>query len=68
MSLPKIDVRAKVIPAAHARLAAIAMSRGMSIDCLTGEIVERTMLGEGYKEILAAEEMYRSGIIGKNRE
>jgi hypothetical protein len=68
MSLEKKDVRGKVIPAAHARLSAIAISRGVTNDCIVGEIVERTILGEFYKEILAAEEMYRSGIIGKNRD
>lgn len=68
MSLDKKDVRGKVIPIAHARLGAIAMSRGMTIDCLVSEIIERSVLGEGFREILAAEEMVRLGVIGNQRE
>lgn len=68
MSLEKKDVRGKVSPAAHARLVTTAMARGITIDCLTGEILERQALGEGYREILAAEEMLRLGMIGNNRE
>lgn len=68
MSLDKKDVRGKVVPPVHARLTAIAMSRGMSIDCLVSELLERSVMGEGYREILAAQEMMRLGVIGNSRE
>ncbi len=66
MSLVIKDMREKVIHAAHDRLVTIAQARGMTLERLTSEVIEKAMLGDGYKEILAAERMVRLGMIGNN--
>jgi hypothetical protein len=68
MSLDLKDVRPKIRSAAHERLVTTAIARGQNINVLAGELLERALLGDGYKEILAAEQMVRLGIVGRSGE
>lgn len=68
MSLPKKDVRTHVLEEAHNRLTVLATASDTSIDDIAGDILNRAMLGEGYKLILAAGQAVGFGIVGNNKE
>lgn len=65
MSLPKKDVRAKVLPEAHVILQMHAIARGESMEKVASDILNTACLGVGYTERLAAERMQRLGLLGK---
>ena len=65
MSLPKKDVRAKVLPEAHVVLQMHALARGESMEKVASDILNAACLGVGYTERIAAERMHRLGMLGK---
>lgn len=64
MSLVKPDVRTKILPQAHERLRSLATSRQEPISSVAANILNRALLGEGFSEMLAAQQMLKSGLIG----
>lgn len=67
MSLVKPDVRAKILPQAHEVLRSLATARQENINSIAATILNRALLGEGFSEMLAAQQMFNSGLIGNNR-
>jgi len=65
MSLPKKDVRAKVLPEAHVILQMHAIARGESMEKVVSDILNAACLGIGYTEKIAAERMHRLGLLGR---
>lgn len=68
MSLPKKDVRGKVLPEAHTILQMHALARGETMEKVVSDILNSAALGVGYTEKLAAESMHRLGMLGKTGE
>lgn len=67
MSLVKPDVRTKILPQAHEVLRSLATARQENISSVAATILNRALLGEGFSEMLAAQQMFNSGLIGNNR-
>lgn len=68
MSLPKPDLHVRVNDDAMALLDALATVRGIAKAELAGELLERTLLGEGHAIRVAAARLVRSGFCGSGGE
>jgi hypothetical protein len=65
MSLDRKDLRFKIAPEAHERLAAIADFHDKDIGEYAAFLLERTLLGEGHAISLLADRAARWGKSGK---
>lgn len=68
MSLPKPGLHIRVADEAMALLDAMATVRGPGKAELAGELLERTLLGEGHAIRVAASKLARMGLCGNGRE
>lgn len=68
MSLPKLDVRLKLTPEAHALLKELADFDDATIERVGSLLLERAVISEHHMLVMRASRLSRLGINGKGGE